>query len=392
MDASLELRVLAGRQRGARSPLAAGTGCILAVAADGSAEGADVVLCEEGTPATRICITPGPAHATLDVMEGTVRLGTRELAAGDQALWLPRTRLVLGAAVIAFGPADEEGWQVALEWETAAERRGGPAGNAAEDGPAGSPRGGSGSAGPGAGGSAGPDRPRRRWLEFGLIGAGAAAAIACAATIWAGHVAPVVARTADPEPAAELAGLLDNSPFPGLAIQRDLNGRLQVSGRLPKLADQGRLEAWLAEKNIQASLKVSVDEAVIRDVTEVFRVNNVADQARLDGPGEIEADAAEPDPAVLARAEAAVRHDVPGLASLTVRNGARPKPARTAPVADDPNKRIVTIVAGDPAYVVTVDGARYFVGAVLPTGHRIIEIAAQQVTLDRAGEQTILNF
>ena len=52
----------------------------------------------------------------------------------------------------------------------------------------------------------------------------------------------------------------------------------------------------------------------------------------------------------------------------------------------------LALVPGEPAYVVTVDGARYFVGAMLPSGHRIARIAPQQVVLERDGRQMNLNF
>jgi type III secretion protein D len=47
---------------------------------------------------------------------------------------------------------------------------------------------------------------------------------------------------------------------------------------------------------------------------------------------------------------------------------------------------------GDPAYIVTADGARYFVGATLPSGHRITAITGQRVSLERAGQATTLNL
>ncbi len=62
------------------------------------------------------------------------------------------------------------------------------------------------------------------------------------------------------------------------------------------------------------------------------------------------------------------------------------------PVVDDPGKRIASIVPGNPAYIVTADGARYFVGAMLPTGHRITAIAGQRVSLERDGEAIALNL
>jgi type III secretion protein D len=59
---------------------------------------------------------------------------------------------------------------------------------------------------------------------------------------------------------------------------------------------------------------------------------------------------------------------------------------------DDPGKRIASLVQGDPAYVVTADGARYFVGSMLPSGHRITAVDTQSVTLERDGRQSTLNF
>jgi len=75
-----------------------------------------------------------------------------------------------------------------------------------------------------------------------------------------------------------------------------------------------------------------------------------------------------------------------------VRNTVRPAPPPAPPVSDDPGKRIASLVAGASAYLVTVDGARYFVGAILPTGHRIVAIERTAVALERDGQRTSLNF
>jgi len=50
------------------------------------------------------------------------------------------------------------------------------------------------------------------------------------------------------------------------------------------------------------------------------------------------------------------------------------------------------VVPGDPAYLVTADGTRYFEGALLPTGHRIASIKAQEVMLDLDGAMSPLRF
>ena len=50
------------------------------------------------------------------------------------------------------------------------------------------------------------------------------------------------------------------------------------------------------------------------------------------------------------------------------------------------------MVPGDLAYVMTADGSRYFIGAVLPSGHRITRIAGDAVTVERDGRESTLNF
>jgi type III secretion protein D len=88
-----------------------------------------------------------------------------------------------------------------------------------------------------------------------------------------------------------------------------------------------------------------------------------------------------------------VRRDVRGLANLKVVNTAPPAaPPPPPPMPDDPGKRIASVVPGDPAFIVTVDGARYFVGAMLPSGHRITAIAGQRVSLERDGKSSTLNL
>lgn len=44
-----------------------------------------------------------------------------------------------------------------------------------------------------------------------------------------------------------------------------------------------------------------------------------------------------------------------------------------------------SFVSGDPSYVVTTDGTRWFSGAILPTGHKIVRIEPKALILERSG-------
>jgi type III secretion protein D len=240
---------------------------------------------------------------------------------------------------------------------------------------------------------AAPDTPLplRRRTEVWLATTGAMVLLACAGAMFMAHVA-AAPQSAQAGGAASLAAALRTSEFAALDARERADGQVALHGHLATQAQRTRLEAWLAAHQFTPALDVQVDEVIARDVTEVFRVNGVSVQARVVGPGRIAAEVADHDADRLARAEDAVRRDVRNLDALTVHNSAVPLPPPAPPVADDPAKRIASVVPGDPAYVVTVDGARYFVGALLPSGHRITQVAAQRITLERDGQQSTLNF
>lgn len=379
-DDALELRVLEGPQAGARAPLA-GT-CVLAVADtiidDGSA---DLLLHDPAGPAARVRIAAAGGHALLEVLAGSVDLAGETLESGRVAPWPPRAALRLGSTVVAFGPASSADWDApaAADADVAAQAAGEAQAAIAQAArlPAITKR----------------RRPGAAWLlPLGLLATlGGLAALTLALVHGMGN-STAVAAVKPPS----LAEALQRSEFASLTVAWDAVGRPELKGRLATLAERARLDAWLARQPSASAqpvqLQVQVDEGLARDVTDTFRLNGVPVQARVQGAGEVAVEASEPDAQRLARAEEVVRRDVRGLARLSVVNRAKPAPPPAPPVPDDPGKRIASLVPGDPAYLVTADGARYFVGAMLPTGHRITRIDGQRVTLERSGEESTLNF
>lgn len=376
LDDTLELRVLEGPQAGARAPLA-GT-CVLAVADTLTGDdGADLLLHDPSGAGARVRIAAAGGHALLEVLIGTVQLGDQTLEAGRVAPWPARTPLRLGATLVSFGPAGRAPDAATDAADPDAAARAAAEAQAAIAHAAQVPA------------VAKRRRPGAAWLlPLGLLATlGGLAALTLALVHGAGDA---TAQAAVKPPS--LAEALQRSEFAALSVAWDKTGRPEVRGRLATLAERARLEAWLAQRQFTPALQLQVDEGLVRDVTDTFRLNGVTVQARVQGPGEVAVEASEPDAPRLARAEEVVRRDVRGLARLTVANRAKPAPPPAPPVPDDPGKRIASVVPGDPAYLVTADGARYFVGAMLPTGHRITRIDGQHVTLERGGEESSLNF
>jgi type III secretion protein D len=353
----LELRVLEGPQAGARAPLPEGLGCEIAAAAAG--DGADVWLRDETAAPVRVRVIAALPHGAIEVLEGQVQLGDEWLDAGVQAAWAMHQPLTLGRFVVAFGVAHETEWPDAAGAQSAH------------------------------GATTTPHKPRRR-AELWLTALGAGIAIASAGALMLAHVAAAPRTETSVAPTLDVA--LRTSEFAMLETAREPDGHVRLSGRLATLAQRARLDAWLAARDFAPKLDVQVDENLARDVTDVFRVNGVAVQARVTGPGLVVAEAAERDPERLARAVEVVRRDVHGLDKLAVENRAKPLPPPAPALPDDPGKRIASLVPGDPGYLVTADGSRYFIGAVLPSGHRVTAIAQQRVTLERDGQSQTLNF
>ena len=380
LDSALELRILDGPQRGARAAVEAHVPFVVGALRgdDDAAASCDIVLNELG--ATNAPNSPGQARARvtidrrdalLEILDCEVELNGRRHAAGSQVAWAVHSPLKIGGATIAFGRANSERWP--------------DPGNAGSNG----------APDPAPAWASVPQRraPLLRRPEVWLASIGAVVLLACTGSLFAAH------RIAAPPPAdpTRLAAALRDGGFRAINATAGADGRIELHGRVATQAERTRLDEWLAQRSVQppARLDVEVDEQVLRDVIEVFRVNGIPVQARVATPGNVEAEAAERDVDRLARTEEVVRRDVRGLDGLKVFNTV-PEEASAPPVVDDPNKRIASLVPapaeGGPGYVVTADGARYFVGALLPSGYRIAQIEPQQLQLERDGHQSTLNF
>ena len=362
---ALELRVFEGPQGGARAPLAAGQPCVLAAEPDGAGDGADIVLREDKMPPARVRVRADLPQASIEVLSGQVELGDKTLTAGEQAAWSMHTPLKIGSSVVAFGRACVDDWSVDPVPET----------TATADAPA----------------AAAAKVPLRRRAEVWLAGMGACVMLACVGALWMARVAAAPA-VAPAEPALSLPAALRAGEFAMLEANTAADGRTTLRGRLPTLAQRAQLDAWLAGRGFTPKVEVWVDEAIAHDVTEVFRVNGVSVRTQVAGAGRIAAEAVEPNADKLNRAADVVRRDVRGLQALEVRNTAKPAPPPAPPVSDDPGKRIASLVPGDPGYLVTADGSRYFIGAQLPTGHRITQIDKSRVTLELHGQSSTLDL
>ena len=366
-SAGFELRVLQGEQQGAFTAVPAETAILV-----GSGLDSDVVLRGAGQGDVRLSVKAAADGVHLAVQQGEVRVQERTLAAGQSAVVPLGTPLTLGQTQIAL-----------LQAQAAAAAESIPcvAADSAEA--------------PGVPPPAAPD-PFMRWPRRLLTGGAALAAVSVAVLAFAYSALPTPPTPAQQAQRAE--AVLHGAAMPGLTVRADAQGALRISGYLETAAQRARAEQLLAAEQLprepaaaQLDWQVWVNQSVAAAVQDVFRANGIQADVEAVGPGAVRVRTRVADPLVLDPVRSIARRDVAGLAALEVQNSA-PAAQGQPVVVDDPGKRVASIVPGEPPYIVTVDGTRYFEGALLPSGHRIAGIEERQVLLEFNGVRTPLIF
>lgn len=371
-----ELRVLAGPQTGACLTLAPGATIDVGSL---SASGCQVVLRDPRVSEQRLRLHVRAFDVRIELLVGSADLAGRTLTAPCTLDWPHFVALTVGDTVMAVGDAGNPRWDhVALTGGAAL--------------PVDEPRPRAAAAVPER--AAHRPRPRRRLETWLAVGGSvvAASALGLMAFVTAATPARPVAETA----VQRLDRVLKAPEFRGLRIERGEKDQLRVRGLLLTLADRARLDRGLASENVDASVDVRVGEQITAAVRDVYRMNGVNAEIlptiALSDVGKVQVRTGSADAARLARIEATVRQDVPGVQSLEVVNTPPPTVAEVTPVRDDPGKRVASIVPGDNPYVVTADGTRYFIGALLPSGHRLAGITDSEVMLEKDGKSSPLKF
>ncbi len=156
------------------------------------------------------------------------------------------------------------------------------------------------------------------------------------------------------------------------------------------------IETELAAANYRPApiVNLTSDDEVVAQIKAVFASNGYAAQVEYLGQASARVsnlDGANP---AVARVAEHARHDVVGLRELTVLPAMldveEPPPLSMADIGG--STRLSRIVDGETAYLASTDGGRYFVGSVLPSGHRVRQITKQAVQLDSDGRLDWVRF
>lgn len=370
---TLVLKVLAGRVRGASAPLERGQTVTVGHDLD-----ADIVLRDPSAEGVRFKLKARADAADLELLEGAVVLLGHELTAPAQAilpLYLP---LMIGENAVAIGDPESPRWTEAERILAAAQP---PLDDDDEDAP---PTG-------------------QSWqyllnntnalvsrsmrfvpvLLIAVITVSALFAISSGMPAW---------PKMQPRPAKVQAVLLDEG-FDGLSVSKSSEGEIRIEGVVATDADRARLRRVMTAHDWQPRLNVQTHEGMARQVEDFYMANGVEAAARPAGPGLVRLDVIGSSPEEAGRLQRLAMTEIKGLRRIDI---------SMLPGADDGGrfedmqegggKRVVSVIGGPQGHITTADGARYFPGAVLPTGHRIVSIEETKVLVERNGSRSELNF
>lgn len=370
----LQLKVISGRLSGSAASLAPGVTLYV-----GRGLRNDIVLRDPSVKDARLKVVMEGPFASVDVLRGRVELLGQDVAAPAALALPPFTPLWLGDIAVAYGNVgDAERW---AQCEALAARRHARHAGTAQPDPWAGVRGWAAALRRRARPEALLDR--RGMVLLGVI-------LVLAGVVEFGGLGFAASWAAEASRTKRLDALLSEPVYADLSQGTAPDGRLLIAGVLPTEAEKAQFEDAVRTLNVDAALDIATGESLAKAVEDVFRLNGVTVQAESDGGRRVRVTGAVADPERLQELRALAENDIPGLEALSISYRLPEEPAEA--LSNDPTKRVATVVGGPKGYVVTDDGSRYFVGATLPTGHRIISLGSGEMLVERDGARTAYRF
>jgi type III secretion protein D len=166
----------------------------------------------------------------------------------------------------------------------------------------------------------------------------------------------------------------------------------RLEGVIPREA-AARLRTALAAQPIAIVDAITTDAELIEQVRDVFRTHGYDAQITYLGAARVRIDNLDEDHERVRHVATLTRTDVPQLAALSfAATGSLTPPTQPPHYRNAPGVTLSAHVDADIAYLAASDGGRYFVGSVLPSGHRVRRITSGAVQVDRNGQIAWFRF
>jgi type III secretion protein D len=189
--------------------------------------------------------------------------------------------------------------------------------------------------------------------------------------------------------------VLHKNGFGSLSVKESDSGRITLSGFLMTNREKSEVEKIIDELNIPIQIDLSTGDHLAAEVRELYRVNGVYVDVKVLKYGKVIITSKHKNRKQLERLESIALSEIPSLIELDteyldVEN--KPEKLESEQIFNKQDKRIVMVVNGSPPYIMTYDKSKYYIGALLPSGHKIISIYSSNVVLEREGKTTTLQF
>lgn len=362
------LRVLSGRLRGAEHRLHPGKFVRIGHGFDH-----DIVLRDPTTRGLSIELHLGEEMANVRVVAGQIGLLGRPVAAGEQVALPAYVPMMLGGFAVAIGDPASERWDETARLSSMIA----PAGEAQEIAP--------------------PQRAAlgervatrlypmrgalaldRQWPLYAALAAVLLlfVALAAPAAKWVSHQLH--------DEAADQA-MLAAAGFGGLTITDGPAGPV-IRGIVKDDAALARLRLVVAQRMGTATLDVDTMEALAAAATDLLRAQGIDGEA-VPRRGNALLVTAEFLPADRqAELVRLIKEDVPGVSRVHFAADPSRGDRDLQYFFSGSEYGLATFVDGNPGYITTADGTRWFAGAQVPTGHRIVTIGNGRASFERNGQ------
>jgi len=193
--------------------------------------------------------------------------------------------------------------------------------------------------------------------------------------------------------AARADHVLDSAGLAPLTTANDAaTGGVIVSGVVSSDAERLKAQEALRDHGIDAAINVQTSAELAQAAADVARIHGLQAMGRPISRTGVELRVTRLTDDQRLKLAQAIRTDVRQLGRLVFRDDLPPRDDTPIRTIADATKKVSTVVSGDPAYIQTVDGARYFSGAIMPSGHRLIAIQGDTVFFEKNGRETQLKF
>lgn len=192
-----------------------------------------------------------------------------------------------------------------------------------------------------------------------------------------------------PNPAQIVAGnrALAAQGFGAVHLRRGARGELQIIGLVADSEDRHKLAEWLKHSNVgDARVTVQLASELIEQVQRALGTGNL--QVSLHD-GRLQIEGTTPQLAVKGRIRALaedLRDTVTVEDRVTYVDSREHAPMGPLPI------RVRGVMIGEASYFLTDQGARYFVGGVLPDGAEVLSIDAAKIQFRIAGKIVAYNL